>query len=66
MNFMWLPKHVTEQDKRALTLYFVVALLTAACLVLVILYKSDVRVGKKTTLESLPMPAATPTPRNRP
>lgn len=66
MNFMLLPKHVTEQDKRALTLYFVVALLTAACLVLVILYKSDFRVGKKAALEQMPLPSAKPTPRTRP
>jgi type VI protein secretion system component VasF len=66
MTFMWLPKHVNEQDRRALTLYFVVALLTAACLVLVILYKSDLHVRKKAALESLPAPGATPTPRNRP
>ena len=62
-------KHVTEQDKRALTLYFAIALLSAVCVVLVVLYKADFRVGKKAEAEQSPTPTPTPkplpTPRNR-
>ncbi len=60
-------KHVTEQDKRALTLYFAIALLSAAFVVLAVLYKADFHVGKKAEAEQSPTPTPkpSPTPRNR-
>ncbi len=61
-------KHVTEQDKRALTLYFAIALLSAACVAFFMLYKADFHIGKKAEAEQSPTPTPIPkpTPRNRP
>ena len=63
MELMLPLKHVTEQDKRALTLYFAIALLCAACVVFAMLYKADFRVGKKADAEQSPTPK--PMPLNR-
>lgn len=66
MEFMLPLKHVTEQDKRALTLYFAIALLSAACVILVMLYQADFHVGKKADAEQAPTPTATPIPKPTP
>ena len=63
MELMLLPKSVTTQDKRALSLYFAIALLGAACVVFAMLYKADFQIGKKAEVEHTPTPK--PTPRNR-
>jgi hypothetical protein len=66
MEFMLPFKHVTDQDKRALTLYFAIALLSAACVVLAILYKANFQVGKTVEPEQSPTPTFTPTPKATP
>jgi hypothetical protein len=66
MELMLPFKHVTEQDKRALTLYFAIALLSAACVVFAILYKANFHVGKPVEAEQSPPPASTPTPKATP
>ncbi len=60
MELMLPLKHVTEQDKRALTLYFAIALLCAACVVFAMLYKADFHVGKKANVEQPPTLKSTP------
>ena len=65
MELMLPLKHVTEQDKRALTLYIAIALLSAACVVFAMLYQADFHVGKKADAEQSPTPTPKPTPRNR-
>jgi hypothetical protein len=55
---LMLPiKHLTQQDKRALILYFTIALLSAACLAFVMLYLSDFKLTKQEI--SQPSPART-------
>ncbi|HEX4951713.1 MAG TPA: hypothetical protein VFZ34_33955 [Blastocatellia bacterium] len=65
MELMLPFKHVTDQDKRALTLYLVIALLCAVGVVFVMLYKADFQIGKKTAAEQSPTPTPKPTSRNR-
>lgn len=65
MEFMLPLKYVNDQDKRALALYFIIALLCTACLAFVMLYRSDFRVGKKAGPEQAPPPAPKLSPRNR-
>lgn len=64
MELMLPLKYVTDQDKRALTLYFAIALISAASVAFVMLYQSDFRAGKKAETEQSPMPTTKPTPRN--
>lgn len=64
MKLMLLPKYVTPQDKRALTLYFAIALLSAVCVALFMLYKAEFHVGKKAETELLPTPTPKSPPRN--
>lgn len=40
-------KHLTQQDKRALILYFSIALLSAACVAFVMLYLADFKLTKQ-------------------
>ncbi len=50
-------KHLTQQDKRALILYFSIALISAACLAFVMLYLSDFKLTKQELTQ--PSPART-------
>ncbi len=49
LRYMLPIKHLTQQDKRALILYFSIALLSATCLAFVMLYLSDFKLTKQAT-----------------
>jgi hypothetical protein len=65
MKFMLPWKHLTEPDKRALSLYLLIALLSAACVAFGMLYRADFRFGKKADLEQPPTTTPKPTPSRR-
>ena len=54
VRFMLPIKHLTQQDKRALILYFSIALLSAACLAFVMLYLSDFKLTKQEIAQPSP------------
>lgn len=51
LQFMLPIKHLTQQDKRALILYFSIALLSATCLAFVMLYLSDFKLTNQETAQ---------------
>lgn len=65
MKLMLPLKYVNEQDKRALWLYFAIALLGAVCLASALFFVPTV--GKKSELEhpGAASPAASPKPPSR-
>lgn len=63
MKLMLPLKYINEQDKRALWLYVVIALLGAVCMALTLFFTSGVSLGKKPDLE--PPVTSTPKPPSR-
>lgn len=65
MKLMLPLKYVNEQDKRALWLYVVIALLSAVCLASTLFFTSGFPLGKKTELEHPATSTPKPSSRNR-
>jgi hypothetical protein len=63
MKLLLPSKYLNEQDKRALWLYLVIAVLSAVALAAGLFFASDLHFGKKTEMEA--PTATTPNPLSR-